>query len=275
MAFDALAPTYDTDFTASPIAQHLRARVHSRLARYIKTGDRVLELGCGTGEDALVLAQRGVHVVATDASAGMLDAARAKTAHEPNIVLAQLDLNALTAENAKNAEYFQDSSSAPAASSAAQKSFSSAFSNFGVINCVSDRAALARWLADRVRPDSTVAFGVMARYCLWEIGWHLAPADLKIAFRRVGGVSQFTIDDQPPMTIFYPTVHQITREFAPYFRRVHLEPLGLLLPPSALYPIVEKRPRLLRRLTAWDDRLLHAMLSQFADHYWIEFERLP
>jgi ubiquinone/menaquinone biosynthesis C-methylase UbiE len=41
-------------------------------------GARVLELGAGTGRLAIPLAQRGLHVVALDASAAMLDRLRAK-----------------------------------------------------------------------------------------------------------------------------------------------------------------------------------------------------
>lgn len=39
-------------------------------------GKRVLDLGCGAGENAVVLAARGAHVIAVDASAGQLAAAR-------------------------------------------------------------------------------------------------------------------------------------------------------------------------------------------------------
>jgi ubiquinone/menaquinone biosynthesis C-methylase UbiE len=77
MAFDSLAPTYDQDFTASRVARYLRGRVHARLSRHFHAGDHVLELGCGTGEDALYLASQGIHVTATDARQ-MLEMARAK-----------------------------------------------------------------------------------------------------------------------------------------------------------------------------------------------------
>jgi len=40
------------------------------------SGKRVLDLGCGAGENAVALAARGAHVIAVDASAGQLAAAR-------------------------------------------------------------------------------------------------------------------------------------------------------------------------------------------------------
>jgi hypothetical protein len=58
--------------------------------------------------------------------------------------------------------------------------------------------------------------------------------------------------------------------------RVHVEPLGLFLPPSDVYAVIERRPRLLRALTVLDQSFSRiSQLALFADHYWIEFERQP
>ncbi|MDX2161259.1 MAG: methyltransferase domain-containing protein [bacterium] len=254
-AFDALAPSYDADFTQSPIAAHLRARVGRRLLRHFKPGAAVLELGCGTGEDARFLAAHGFRVIATDTSAGMIEQARLKNADQPLITCALLDLNDLPL--VQDVRFTADH----------------AFSNFGAINCVQDRRALAAWLAAHLPPGGTAAFGVMSPLCLWEIGWHGLHGEFGIAFRRQRGFSAFQIDGSAPMRVYYPTIGQITRAFAPYFRRVHVEPLGLFLPPTAGYRVIERRPRLLRMLTKIDDALTIPSLALFADHYWIEFER--
>jgi SAM-dependent methyltransferase len=74
-AFDRQAETYDR-FADGVIGRTLRARVHERLLDRFRAGHRVLELNCGTGVDAVRLAQHGVRVVATDVSAGMLARAR-------------------------------------------------------------------------------------------------------------------------------------------------------------------------------------------------------
>src|SRR5438874_3024920 len=76
--FDALAPEYDARFTESALGRILRRAVWRWLDRAFAPGARVLELNCGTGEDARHLGGRGVRVLATDASAAMLDLARAK-----------------------------------------------------------------------------------------------------------------------------------------------------------------------------------------------------
>src|SRR5262245_47655900 len=100
MTFDSLASRYDGDFAQRPIARWLRSRVQARLDAHFDAEHHTLELGCGTGEDALYLAARGVRVTATDASPAMLEAARAKLAHHNRermslVKFRSLDLNAL------------------------------------------------------------------------------------------------------------------------------------------------------------------------------------
>ena len=53
--FDGLAADYDRSFTASAIGQRMRAAVWRRMDAAFGPGDHVLELNCGTGEDAVYL----------------------------------------------------------------------------------------------------------------------------------------------------------------------------------------------------------------------------
>jgi SAM-dependent methyltransferase len=54
-------------------------------------GGRALDLGCGTGRHAVLLAERFAHVDATDLSLPMIEIARAKRSR-PNITYQQADL---------------------------------------------------------------------------------------------------------------------------------------------------------------------------------------
>lgn len=249
--FETLAPTYDTDFTHTRIGQSLRNRVHDRLLAHFSAGDHVLELGCGTGEDALFLARQGVRITATDASDAMLSMAREKTAHTHLVDVQKLDL--------------QSCGDAINRVPDAMK-YTGVFSNFGALNCLDDWRPLARFLAEVVPSGGVVAFGVMSPYCLWELLWHGAHLDFGVATRRLRGSTFGT------MHITYPTVRRLTRDFAPDFERTSVMPLGLFLPPSDVFGVIEKRPRLLATLTHLEDRFGSASpLAPFADHYWIEF----
>jgi ubiquinone/menaquinone biosynthesis C-methylase UbiE len=53
-------------------------RIKERIAAFVRPGDRVLEIGCGTGTLALLCAERGAEVVGIDAAGPMLIEAQSK-----------------------------------------------------------------------------------------------------------------------------------------------------------------------------------------------------
>src|ERR1700682_2984198 len=71
-AFDHIGARYDDEYTNTELSWWFRRRVWERLAVIFKPGDHVIELGCGTGEDAIWLAKRGIYVLAGDGSPAML-----------------------------------------------------------------------------------------------------------------------------------------------------------------------------------------------------------
>jgi hypothetical protein len=74
--------------------------------------------------------------------------------------------------------------------------------------------------------------------------------------------------------VIYPRIGRLSRDFAPYFERIHVQPLGLFLPPSDVFGVIEKRPRLMQMLMALEARFAQArLLAALADHYWVEFRR--
>jgi SAM-dependent methyltransferase len=76
-AYDAAAPDYDRQVQGDG---WMRQVLWDRYARLFSAGQTVLDLGCGTGIDAIFLAQRGVRVVGIDASPAMIAQSRTKLA---------------------------------------------------------------------------------------------------------------------------------------------------------------------------------------------------
>lgn len=262
--FDSLAAAYDDDFTHTQIGRWLRGRVHARLNTLFRAGDHVLELGCGTGEDALHLAGQGIHVMATDASTAMLEITRTKTHENTFVQVEYLDLTHLPAAAPRPSEMDGDWSG-----------YTGIFSDFGAVNVVSDWRALAFWLSTQLAPGGSVAFAVMGRYCLWEMIWHTLHLNFRTAFRRLRGRATFQPNPAtPPITIYYPTLNRLQRDFSLWFDVTHIESVGLTLPPSDVYGVIEKRPRLLRLLMNLEKSYSRSrFLTRFADHYWIEFRK--
>lgn len=78
--FTALASVYDTIMQDVPYAAWVDFALAGAERRGWQGGG-VLELGCGTGNVTQLLEERGLRVVAVDASPAMLDVARAKLLH--------------------------------------------------------------------------------------------------------------------------------------------------------------------------------------------------
>ncbi len=105
VVFDQMAPKYDEVFTNSMIGRAQRDVVWSVLTQIFRSGDHILELNCGTGEDALFLARNGISVTACDASEQMIQIAsnRLRTEAPDAAVTVQSSSNrAYTRTSARN-----------------------------------------------------------------------------------------------------------------------------------------------------------------------------
>src|SRR3954447_12754799 len=86
-AYDTVAADYDRQLEPAGWIRRILWRHFDRL---FKPGDKVLDLGCGTGIDAIHLARRQVRVTASDASPQML--ARLRTKLVDDSVRAKVDV---------------------------------------------------------------------------------------------------------------------------------------------------------------------------------------
>ncbi|MBC9033492.1 methyltransferase domain-containing protein [Sphingomonas sp. JC676] len=253
--FDGMAVDYDRTFTTSAIGRHLRAAVWRRFDAAFQPGERILELNCGTGEDAIHLGGRGVHVLATDISETMLDVARARV--ERAGLTGMVDLARVAIEELPL--------SAP-------RWFDGAISNFGGLNCVDDLPAVARGLAEMLRTGAPALLCVMGPAVPWEWGWYLAHGQPRKALRRLrrGGTRW------RGLTIRYPSIGAVRRAFAPYFAERRVAAIGALVPPSYAEAWAMRHPRVLATLDRWERRVeTFPPLPSLADHYLIELERKP
>lgn len=253
-AFDSMASDYDAQFTASALGRLLRPLVWGRFAACFEPGSSLLELGCGTGEDAIHLATSGHRVLATDASPQMIDCARRK------------------AEAAGVADRIRFQVAPMEALSAAlgTEVFDGVYSNFGAVNCAADLAALASALAPRLVPGAPLVWVVMGRFVLWEMAWFLVRGDARRAFRRFRRAGT----EWRGLTIRYPAPRDCGRMLEPHFIVSAARPLGAVLPPSYAAGWLERAPR----LRTWLSRLERALFEQargagLADHYVLEARR--
>jgi SAM-dependent methyltransferase len=241
-----------------------------RLRAAFAAGDRVLELACGTGEDAVHLGRHGVRVLATDASPGMVAAAKRKVEAAGLLDLVEVRQLALEELPRLGGQGPAPLAIEPPAPLAGGPPFDGAFSSFGGFNCIADPRGPARDLAALLRPGARVLLCVMGPLVPWEWGWFLLRGRPGKALRRLrpGGAAW------RGMVIRYPSIGTMRRAFAPEFQARRTAAIGVLLPPSYAEPWAARHPRLLARLDRWERRWeTLPPLPWLADHYLLELER--
>lgn len=244
--FDAHAANYAASWGQDPVAAHMRRVVYACAESAFPAGSRVLDAGCGAGIDAAWLLGRGHRVVAIDASAGMVAAARARA---PGADVHQRPVE-------------------EAAALAAEGPFDGALLNFGVLNCVSLPAAAAA-LAAALRPGAPLIAVPMPRFSpSWTLS-RLARGQPREALRRLRSELDVVVEGAPVRTR-YLGLSTLRSAFSPCFELERAAALGLLLPPpGTTWPSAR-----LDRLARLEDRVRHLpVLRGWGDHLLVLLRR--
>ena len=240
-AFDDMASQYDRLWTRSTVGRLQREAVWRHIGPLFKPGQRVLDLGCGTGEDALTLMGAGLHVRAIDASLGMVTIARDRG----------VDASILPIEDC----------------GVLDGRFDAVLSDFGALNCVDNLRALREPLARLVRPGGYLTICIIGGFCLWETVWALLRAHPRKAFRRWRGSAISSLG----FRVFYPSRRDLTAAFSPQFRLLNWRGIGLSVPPSYVTGLSD---RFVRKLDSFDRRVAHwPVLRGLSDHRLFVFRR--
>ena len=258
LAFDAIAPEFDSRFGVWQSVAAQRRAVRSALLKQFQAGSRILELGGGTGEDASFLASRGFQVLLTDSSPAMVSIARAK--------LAQFGAKAEVVD----AEEMDDFATRHLSSGGI--TFDGAFSNFAPLNCVCDLASTAKGLARLLKPGAPAMLVLFGTLCPGEMVTEVLRGRSNLALRRLKkGQSPARIANHP-FEIVYHRRAALQRAFAPWFVLEKRIGIGVAVPPSAAEPWISQHSSLLSAMETFD-RLFSLPLAIFADHVLYQFRR--
>ncbi|HZS55575.1 MAG TPA: class I SAM-dependent methyltransferase [Bryobacteraceae bacterium] len=241
-AFDKIAPQYDALWSDTPIGQTQRSAVWDRIDLLYKKGDFVLDLGCGTGVDALHLQSRGVSVYGIDSSNRMVEIARTRG----------VDAHCCPIEHL---EYFD-------------LRLDGAMSNFGALNCLGSLDTICASLARMVRRAGFIALCFLNRVCIWEMAFYLSRTNPAKAFRRLKSSAASSIG----VSVFYPSKASIVSAFQKSFRLLNSYGIGLSVPPSYVKCLTGWE---LQQLSAFDRHAAHRpVFRALADHRLYIFERI-
>jgi SAM-dependent methyltransferase len=258
IAFDAVAPAFDSRFGRWDSVAAQRRAVRAALLRQFPSGGRVLEIGGGTGEDASFLAELGFDVLLTDPSPTMVALARSK--------LAPLDSAAEIAAAEDMEEFARRHVSEDRAL------FDGVFSNFAPLNCVEDLTPVARGLARLLKPGAAAMLVLFGTFCPGEMVVETLRGRPGQALRRR---KRGNVPARLAKREFHVVYHRsaaIKRAFAPWFVLEKRFGIGVTVPPSAAEPWISNQPRLLAAMETLDRVLSHPM-AMLGDHVLYQFRR--
>jgi ubiquinone/menaquinone biosynthesis C-methylase UbiE len=257
IAFDAAAAEYDRREADNPIMQLMRTRSLAMLESTFSGGTTLLDVGCGTGTEALWLSERGRTVVGVDPSPQMLHVLSRRAA----------DANLLVSTRLMRAGDL-----ATLADELGDACFDGAYSSFGALNTESTLEAPVAALSRLVRPGGRIVLSVMNRWCLSEIALLAAGGRAKQALRRARpslrvGVGSSTVE------VRYPSWPELSRALRPRFRAVTVQALPLLLVPYA-WPALSAHDRVYKALRRIDGILApRRPFAWLGDHLLVVAER--
>ncbi len=132
-----------------------------RTKNHLSEGDNVLEVGCGTGSTALLLADSVSHITGRDISSSMIDIARGKT-REAQVVNASFAQSGLVDDSLE------------------KKSFDAVMA-FNLLHLLEDLPGAIRGLKGLLKPDGLF---ISKTVCMGGRSWHLRI--LVFVMRKVG-----------------------------------------------------------------------------------------
>ena len=262
IVFDSIATTYDASFSNTLIGAQQRMLVRQHLQHFLKDKPhlKILEINCGTGDDALWLSALGHEVVATDASANMIAAAEQKahlTAIVNRPVFLQCDFEKLYAK-------FK------------HQKFDLIFSNFSGLNCIGpgQLQILSSDLHALLTANGHMAVVIFGKHTGWEALYFLSKLNSKRAFNRWRNKPvKILLKEGVEQTVYYYSARRF-RQLMSDFQLVQKRPVGLFIPPSYLESQMVKRGKLFRKLVNLEHGFSTlSFLSGLADHMYILFKK--
>jgi ubiquinone/menaquinone biosynthesis C-methylase UbiE len=253
-AFDSVAADYDGARGNNALIQDMRREMWRWLDRSFAAGSRLIDIGCGTGLDAVRMAGLGHQVTATDWSPQMVQ----RTADRA----AQVQLAARVQAIAAGAQQLQRLDG--------DAIYDGAYSNLGPLNCAPDLQQVSRDCARLLKPGGALVFSVIGRICPWEIAHYLRRRRwqrVKLRFAR--GFVPVSMNQHSIWTHYYRP-REFYRSFQREFTLSHYRGLCVLVPPPYLTWMHERHARWHERLWRLDRRIAGwPLLRGMGDHFLI------
>ncbi len=255
-AFDSVAADYDGPRGNNELIQRMRLTLWDTVPEDLSSGARLLDLGCGTGLDAVEFARRGFQVVATDWSSQMIGRTRARAVAlglETHVTPLHLGIQQLER---------------------LEGPFDCIYSNFGPLNCAPDLRTVAAECARLLRPGGRLVFSVIGRICPWELVHYTVRGRFKRALVRAARGATAVGMNRHTIWTYYYLPREFYLRFAGQFSLHGYRALSLFMPPPYLVDYYRRHRSRCERLGKLDDRLgALPLLRAMGDHFLIVMRR--
>jgi ubiquinone/menaquinone biosynthesis C-methylase UbiE len=256
--FDRASATYDRDEAGNLTRAMMRAVSLQVLKATFRPGQRILEIGCGTGTEAVELAKVGILVVATDISRQMIS--RVKDRVRAQNLASRVQVHQMAAHDISKlqTEY-------------GQNGFDGAYSSFGALNCELNLGQFASSLAKLMKKQSRFVCSIINKICLFDLV--LNPFLLK-RNSRLNRYPTLNIGNRMLVTRSY-SPREFAKMLRPFFIVEGMRGLPTVLPPPYFdRHIMIFRPAM-RNLLPLEWRLGGLFpFNQFGDHFLATFRKV-
>lgn len=249
---DNIAESYDDILNKNRFSEILRLLFQNILIQNIQHGNRILDLGCGTGEDALFLAKKGFSVTGVDISQKMIEIAEKKAVtkdYNENLQFFCSDMEIFIIENTNK--------------------FDVIFSNFNAVNYVRDLNSFSANASTALNEDGKLIFTVLNKLSISEVFYNFLRLNFKKSWEAVFNRKGLLLTD---LNIFFPGT--FVDFFKDHFRVKRITGIGIFIPPHNLTGMYNKLSFAIPFLL-WLEKLISSVFPFYClcDHYIIEMQK--
>lgn len=250
--FNPAAFTYDAQFTFSIVGQAQRKLVwHHIYKMRLEPYHTVLEINCGTGEDAYRWSKLNKFITGTDISPKMIEVAKTKF---PGISFEGLDIRKINTY---------------------QRKYDLLFSNFGGLNCLSPEE-IRRFFENvytQLPQSGRLILVIMGKKCVWDRLFLILKRKWKLRNRR-NTINNVEVHVNGSMVnTWYYSPREIQQFTNNKYTVERAYPIGLFVPPSYLSSYFSNKKSWMKLLEFLDRLFSFRFLANYADHYLIVLKK--
>jgi ubiquinone/menaquinone biosynthesis C-methylase UbiE len=259
-AYDAYAPRYDRLLDENRINAYMRRRTQQVLLSTFESGSRLIELGCGTGDEAIALAAHGCEIFAFDPSPRMVAVASQKAAATRTEGTVRWFVG-------RSADLARQLGSPPL-----PMSFDGAYASFS-LSYERDLSSVSEGLAPWIRSGGQFVVAAMNRVCGAELAAAFLSGHPGLAGRRLAARTLHKVGEVAT-PVFPRTMRDIAEAFREHFVLEQGRALPAILPPPYFNRMLGRWPALVEVLARMDPYVgTLPVVRSLGDHNLLRFRR--